>query len=398
MSPGLRTAKVAEMGSSHTPPESPPRAWAEVCLDRMRDNARSIAAVAGCPLMVVVKAGAYGHGLEETARALSTIPETAFSGVANVGEARRIAESGVNTPIYLLGATWAGEREEVVARGWIPCLSSLEEAQDFERLAAARRCRLTAHLAIDTGMGRGGFPMDQIPGLMDRLERMEHLKIDGIGSHFSSADEDSETTQRQIALFREALAMLGGAERFRWRHLPNSAGLSGYRDDSWNLVRPGLLLYGASPLPGKGPKVLPTMHLFSRVTLIRTLPAGHGISYGRTYVTERETRVATVGIGYGDGLPRSLSGQGAEVFVRGQRAPVLGRITMDQLMVDITALPEVREGDPVELFGDHIPVTEVAARAGTIPWEILTRITPRVTRFHSSRNVETSNPNARADL
>lgn len=385
------------MGSSCTPLESPPRAWAEVCLDRMRDNARSIAAVAGCPLMVVVKAGAYGHGLEETARALSTIPETAFFGVANVGEARRIAACGVTTPVYLLGATWAGEREDVVAQGWIPCLSSLEEAQDFERLAAARGTRLTAHLAIDTGMGRGGFPMDQIPGLMDRLDRMKHLEIDGIGSHFSSADEDPEATQLQIDQFREALAMLGGAERFRWRHLPNSAGLSAYHDDSWNLVRPGLLLYGASPLPGKGPKVLPTMRLFSRITLIRTLPAGHGISYGRTFVTARETRVATVGIGYGDGLPRSLSGQGAEVFVRGQRAPILGRVTMDQLMIDITDQPEVREGDPVELFGDHIPVSEVADRAGTIPWEILTRITPRVTRFHSCHSTENTNPDTTTD-
>jgi alanine racemase len=162
--------------------------------------------------------------------------------------------------------------------------------------------------------------------------------------------------------------------------LLNSAGLLGYDSDLCNLTRPGLMLYGASPLAGHQSKLSTVMRLKSRVTLSRWLPAGHGISYGREYVTSQATKVATVGIGYGDGYPRHLSGKGAEVFVGGRRCPILGRVTMDQIMIDVSDVPEVKEGDEVELFGPHISVIEVAEKAGTIAWEIFTGITTRVTR------------------
>jgi alanine racemase len=362
-------------------PVSPPRAWAEIDLAAFRKNLRVAREAAGGALMVVVKAGAYGHGLEELARALAG-EEIAYFGVANVGEARRIRAAGVETPIYLLGATWADEREEIVARGWTPCLSTLEEAVHFNRLAGEAGKRLPVHLAVDSGMGRGGFLMDELPGLMPALEAMEHLEIEGIGSHLPSADEDAEFTRGQIARYQELIAVLGGGERFKWRHLLNSAGLLGYDRGVCNLARPGLMLYGVSPLPGYQEKLATVMTLKSRVTLVRTLPAGHGVSYGRQFVTSRPTRVATIGIGYGDGYPRHLSGKGAEVFIRGLRCPVLGRVTMDQIMVDVTAVAGVCEGDEVELFGPNIPVAEVAAKADTIAWEILTGITPRVTRIH----------------
>lgn len=363
-----------------TPPPSPPRAWAEIDLSALRDNFRAARNAAGCELMAVVKAGAYGHGLEEVARTLAA-EEVAFFGVANVGEARRIADAGVGTRIYLLGATWAEERAEIVGRDWTPCISSLDEASHFDRLAADAGRRLKVHLAVDTGMGRGGFVAEELPERMQALEALPNLEIEGIGSHLPSADEDEEFTRAQFARFAEILKALGGPERFRWRHLSNSAGLLGYDRETCNLARPGLMLYGISPLPGHPLRPVNVMSLKSRVTLVRTLPAGHGVSYGRAFVTTRETRVATVGIGYGDGYPRHVSGHGAEVFIRGRRFPLIGRVTMDQIMIDVTD-SEVAEGDEVELFGAHVRVDEVAAKAGTIAWEVLTGITPRVVRIH----------------
>ena len=331
--------------------------------------------------MAVVKAGAYGHGLEEIARVLAA-EDIAFFGVANVGEARRIADAGVTTRIYLLGATWSEERAEIVARGWTPCISSLEEACHFNDLALLRGARLKVHISVDTGMGRGGFVAHGLPEIMRELESMPHLEIEGIGSHLSSADEDEEFTRGQFASYADTLRTLGGPERFLWRHLSNSAGLLGYGREFCNLARPGLMLYGISPLPGHPVQLKNVMSLKSRVTLVRTLPAGHGVSYGRAFVTTKPTTVATVGIGYGDGYPRHVSGNGAEAFIRGRRFPLLGRVTMDQIMVDVTG-SEVEEGDEVELFGPNIRVDEVAAKADTIAWEILTGITPRVVRVYA---------------
>ena len=331
--------------------------------------------------MAVVKAGAYGHGLEEIAKALGA-ENVAFLGVANVGEARRIRNAGVLTRIYLLGATWAEEREEIVARELTPCISSLAEAGHFNRLAAIRGLRLKVHLAVDTGMGRGGFVAQNLPEKLALLEQFGNLEIEGIGSHLPSADEDEEFTMRQFEQFHGILRDLGGATRFKWVHLSNSAGLLGYDQGICNLSRPGLMLYGVSPLPQFQQHLITVMTLKSRVTLLRSLPAGHGVSYGRQFVTTRPTRVATVGIGYGDGYPRHVSGKGADVWIRSRRWPILGRITMDQIMVDVTASDDVEEGDEVEMFGPNIPVTEIAAKADTIVWEIFTGITPRVMRCY----------------
>lgn len=362
-------------------PVSPPRAWAEVNLSALERNLETARRACGGEVMVVVKAGAYGHGLEEVTKRLES-DRIAFFGVANVGEARRIRNAGVRTPIYLLGATWAGEREEIVAREWTPCLSTLVEADHFNCLARDAGKRLKVHLAVDTGMGRGGFVLDQLPGMMGELERFTSLEIEGIGSHLPSADEDEEFTRDQIARYHRVIEELGGPARFKWRHLLNSAGLLAYERGECNLARPGLMLYGVSPLPIYQKDLANVMSLKSRVTLVRMLPAGHGVSYGRQFVTAKPTRVATLGIGYGDGYPRHVSGQGAEVWLNGVRCPILGRVTMDQIMIDVSDAGNVVEGDDVEMFGEHIPVAEVAEKAGTIAWEILTGITPRVVRCH----------------
>lgn len=385
ISPTLRLARAAVLTSltavNASFPVSPPRAWVEIDLAALRGNLAVARDLFPGKLMAVVKAGAYGHGLVDIARSLAG-EGIAFFGVANVGEARRIREAGVETRIYLLGPTWSGEREEIVARGWTPCISSVAEAMEFDHLAAARGVRLAVHLAVDTGMGRGGFVPENLPETMRELETLAHLEIEGIGSHLPSADEDEAFTRAQFANYEKIIASLGGADRFRWRHLANSAGLLGFDPGCCNLSRPGLMLYGVSPLPEYQAKLATVMTLKSRVTLIRTLPAGHGVSYGRQFLTTRPTRVATVGVGYGDGYPRHVSGKGADVWIRGRRFPVLGRVTMDQMMVDVTGGEDVTEGDEVELFGAHLPVAEIAALADTIVWEIFTGITPRVVRCY----------------
>ena len=362
-------------------PSSPPRAWAEIDLNALRHNLDVARRASGCALMAVVKAGAYGHGLVQVARALA--PEgVAFFGVANVGEARQIADAGVDTRIYLLGATWEAERAEIVARGWTPCLSTLAEAKHFSDLARAAGSRLKCHIAVDTGMGRGGFGVAEVARILPELEALPGIEIEGLGSHLSSADEDRGFTSKQFAQFSDLIESLGGRERFAWLHLSNSAGLLAYDNSPFNLVRPGLMLYGISPLPEVQTPLRCVMSLKSRVTLVRELPPGRGISYGHEFTTERPTAVATVGVGYGDGYPRALSGKGTEVAIRGRRCPIIGRVTMDQTMVDVTDT-DVRAGDEVELFGPTIRVDELAAKAGTIAWEILTGITPRVTRIHN---------------
>ncbi len=331
--------------------------------------------------MAVVKAGAYGHGLEEISKVLEE-NGIAFLGVANIGEARRIREAGVLTPVYLLGASWDGEREEIVARDITPCISTVAEAAAFNAIAERRHVVLPVHLAVDTGMGRGGFLPGEIPEKITEMANFHSLSFEGIASHLSSADEDADFTNRQITTFREAVESAGGTSKFKWRHLSNSGGILGFERGSCNLARPGLMLYGVSPILSCQENLCCVMSLKSRVTLVRVLPIGASVSYGRSFIATKPTRVATVGIGYGDGYPRHVSGKGAEVFIRGKRHPLIGRVTMDQVMVALPDDSDVSAGDEVELFGNNIAVGEIATLADTITWEVFTGITPRVQRIY----------------
>lgn len=355
--------------------ESPPRAWAEIDISALRANyhyARECSG--GSEVMAVVKANAYGHGYENVVRALSEM-EPAFYGVANVREAREVRRVMPEARVYLLGIANPGEYEEIVRSDFTPCASCLSGLEAYGDLAVQMGKVQRVHIAVDTGMGRGGF----LPGSteLEQALRYEHpgIQIEGVGSHLPVADEDEEFTQRQMAAFGQIGT---GAERYR--HISNSAGLMHYDGGRTNLVRPGLMLYGVSPLAEYQARLRPVMRLCSRVSIVRAVPAGQGVSYGRTYVTERDSLIATVGIGYADGLPRAVSGNGARVWINGEYAPIVGRVTMDQIMVDVTELAEVSAGDVVEVFGPNVPVTEVAEAAGTIPWEIFTGIAPRVMR------------------
>ncbi len=362
---------------------SPPRAWVEVDLEAIAHNldiARQ--ALPGTGLMPVIKAGAYGHGLEPVARRLDN-DGIVFFGVANAGEARRLALAGIRTTPFILGPSFPEEREEIVLNNWCCTISTLEEASHFESLAALHGKEFPVHLALDTGMGREGFLPSEIGGIVEPLKGMRHLVIEGVMSHFPSADEDVPFTQDEIERFTHCLGLLQQHFSLRHRHIAASAGELGYEIPAANLARPGLLLYGVAPMASIYDGVLrPTLRLCSRVSLVRELPAGHGVSYGRTHITEAPTRVATIGIGYADGWTRHLSGKGARVWINGHSCPMLGRVTMDQIMADVSLVPGIVPGDEVELIGPHISVTEVAERAGSIVWEIFTGLGPRLPRLY----------------
>ncbi|MDO4954605.1 MAG: alanine racemase [Akkermansia sp.] len=361
--------------------ESSPRAWVDVDLEAIAHNldiARQ--ALPDTALMPVIKAGAYGHGLEPVARRLDA-DGIAYFGVANAGEARRITLANLRTKPFILGPTIPDERAEIVEQGWCCTISTMEEARHFQSLAALGNRTFTVHIAVDTGMGREGFLPTELGGVAPQIAALPNLFVEGVMSHFPAADEDVPFTQDEIGVFTDCVQTLSQHFDLRYRHIAASAGELGYEIPCANLARPGLLLYGVAPMASIYDGVLrPTLRLSSRVSLIRELPAGHGVAYGRTYVTDRPTRVATIGIGYADGWSRRLSGAGARVCIRGQFCPMLGRVTMDQIMADVTHVPDAAPGDEVELIGPHIPVTEVAERAGTIVWEIFTGLGPRLPR------------------
>ena len=336
--------------------------------------------------MAVVKADAYGHGKESVSKAIAA--EVDWFGVANVTEAIAIRNSGVDNPILVLGPLLPHERAIAVDAGFGIPVSNLEEVEAFAALGSAAE-PVSIHAVADTGMGRMGALEEDFPALVEAVRRHETLTLAGIASHFPVADEDEAYTREQIARFDALLEPLD-LDRSVVVHLGNSAGLFGFPAELTHdsaLVRAGLALYGISPLgePSQG-TLLPAMSLISHLTLIRELPAGCSINYGRAFITDRPTRVGTVGLGYGDGYPRSLSGNDADVWIAGARCRVLGRVTMDQIVVDLTDAPgTVEVGTPVELFGRNIPVTELAEKAGTISWEILTGITSRVARVYRQR-------------
>lgn len=363
--------------------EPPPRAWVETDVEAIAHNLAVVRSAADNMMqMPVVKANAYGHGLEPVARRLDA-EDVAFFGVANVHEARRLQKAGVRTRPFILGPTLPDEREEVVLNDWGCTISTLAEAEHLHSLAALHGRVFAAQMALETGMGREGFLPAELGQVVPQLAALSHLRVEGIMSHFSAADEDGAYTRAQAALFDACASEVAQHLPLRYRHIAASAGhLGPYAATCANLARPGIVLYGVSPLDcPRADRLRPALRLLSRVVLVRELPAGQGVSYGHTYTTSAPTRVATIGIGYADGWPRHLSGRGAYVCIAGQRCPVLGRVTMDLLIVDAGAVPHVAVGDEVELIGPHLPVQQVAEWAGTIPWEIFTGLGVRLPRL-----------------
>jgi alanine racemase len=332
-------------------------------------------------MMAVVKANAYGHGAPAVVRALAGRVE--MFGVADVNEAREVRAHAPETPVFILGPALPSERAEVVRGGLIPAVSNVEEARAYHELAG--RQRVPIHLDIDTGMGRIGIWQEEAVAAARAIMALPGVEIVGIASHLPSADEDEAFTSEQLVRFRSIVAELRALGlREPLLHVANSAGAFGFPMERREMVRAGLSLYGVSPLPSFQAKLRPVLTWKARVTLVRDVGPGRGISYGRTFMTSRSMRVATLGVGYADGYQRHLSHRGAEVLVAGHRCPLLGRVTMDQIMVDVSAVPAVQPGDEAVLLGseggEEISAAELAQKAGTIPWEIFTGIGRRVAR------------------
>jgi alanine racemase len=370
------------------------RCWAEIDLNALRHNVAAIREHAGADvgILAVVKANAYGHGVIELARELRYLVE--MFGVASVAEALQLRRAAPDTPILVLGPALPEEREAMVRHGMIPVVSSLDEARAYDALAQALKLAepFPIHLKVDTGMGRIGVWHEEALAAAREIAALPGVRFAGVATHLPSADEDAEWTSAEIAAWETLVASLrqAGIEAPAVHALQSAGTILFHRQelvhDGADLIRPGLILYGSSPVPEFQSRLRPVLTWKSRVTLLRDVPAGRSVSYGRTYVTPGPARIATVCAGYADGYPRHLSNAGAHVLIGGRRCPILGRVTMDQILADASAVDGPAVGDEVVLIGrqggEEIPVSELAEKSGTIPWEIFTGISSRVVRYY----------------
>lgn len=372
------------------------RTWAEVDLDAVESNYRAIRTCLRPETKVccIIKADAYGHGAERLARLYESLGADWFA-VSNLEEAEQIRRTGVKLPILILGYTPPDRAGELAENGFVQSIVGPEFAAELSHEAVKAGVTVRTHIQIDTGMTRVGFfyqnperDAEAIDGI-EQACRLPGLNAEGIFTHFASADEGMdgrEYTQRQFACFTGAIAEL---ERrgihFRLRHCANSAAIFDYPEMQLDMVRPGVILYGMMPSGSILRKIAlkPAMALKSTVALVKTVPPQTCVSYGRRFTSKRDTVVATVPVGYADGYLRRY-GDGACALVRGKRAPVVGRVCMDQLMLDVTDISGVETGDTVTLIGrdgdEAVTADDIADASGTINYEIVCGIATRVPR------------------
>jgi alanine racemase len=360
----------------------------EVNLSRLTANYQAIrAAVAPAKVMAVLKANAYGHGLIETARHLVGVGAD-YLGVAYLEEGIWLRENGIETPILVMGGLLSDQTPLYLEHDLTVTASSVEKLQQIERTAQLLGVRAKVHLKIDTGMERIGVHYYSASSLLETSLACQHCEIEGIYSHFANADAADLTSARiQLDRFQEVLQFYAKRNLpTPMRHIANSGGILQLPESHLDMVRPGILLYGVYPSAEvqRPVAVQPALSWKSRVVYFKVVLPGHPVSYGSTWQSDVMTRVITIPVGYGDGYFRSMSGQ-AEVIVRGRRYPVVGRICMDQMMVNI-GWDSAYNGDEVILLGESgdqaITCEQLAAWAGTIPYEILTNINTRVPRVY----------------
>lgn len=368
----------------------------EIDLNALTANFHTATALAdGRPVLCVVKANAYGHGLVPVSRALLAAGATHL-GVATVAEGAALREAGFDVPVLLLGGYTGEDAPEIVAAGLTPALFSRHLIDPLCRAAKEAGRRLSVHVKVDTGMGRIGFTPQEAPGVIRELAGMADLRVEGVFTHFAEADlADSPAAALQLKVFAEVHAALGEkADDIPFWHAANSAalmrGLTGGEGGGATLFRPGIMLYGVPPGAGFSTSVtlVPVATWKATVVQVKEVPKNTPISYGRTFVTQRPSRIATLPVGYADGFRRHLSGNG-HVLLQGQRAPVVGRVCMDMIMVDVTDLPgPVSAGDEAVLMGRQgaaeISATEIGTASGTIAYDILCGISERVPRRYLS--------------
>ena len=351
------------------------RCWVEVQTEALRHNIDAIRARTSAGIMAVVKANAYGHGTGHAVRALAG--RVAVFGVANLKEAREVRAACAITPVFILGTALPCERESIVREGFIAAVSSTAEAAAYGQFGKA-----ALHLVVDTGMGRMGVWKDDALSTAREILALPGVVLSGVCSHLSCADSDAAFTTAQLDSFGPIAAQIAAmSPRPLAIHVENSAATLAFPAYASSIVRCGLALYGISPIAEFQPLFRPALSWKTRVLLVREFGAGRGISYGRTFVCERPMRIATLAAGYADGYPRQLSGSGASVLIHGQRCPLVGRVTMDQIMVDVSSVANAAPGDEATLLGGELTADELAEKAGTIPWDILTGIGQRVARI-----------------
>ena len=366
----------------------------KISLDAIERNFDAVLEKAGVPVMAVVKADAYGHGAVQIARLLQD--KCAFFGVSSMLEAMELRKAGLKNPILILGHTPISAFSTAICEGIRPTIFHYEDAEALSHAAQQLGKTAAFHFAVDTGMSRIGFQADAASAdICVQISQLPNLHAEGIFSHFATADcADLARATEQAARFDAFVDMLKvrGLE-IPIRHLDNSAGLMNFTQH-YEMVRSGIVTYGMYPSDDVNPELLslePAMQFLSRVTHVKTLPAGREVSYGGTYVTTKPTIVATIPVGYADGYRRCLSGK-FYVLIRGRKAPILGRICMDQMMVDVTDIPGVERGDRVVLMGrdgeETITIEQIAAAADSFNYEFVCGISRRVPRIYS-RNGKT---------
>lgn len=349
-------------------------------LSALAHNLHQVKSIVGqnTKVMGVVKADAYGHGLVAAAKTLEKNRVHSL-GVAHFHEAMELRNRGISIPIAILcGIRTKEEVEGAVSQGLVPTLFDLAAAEALAAECARKKTAAKAYIKVDTGMGRLGAPASELGQFLNQMIRFKEIQIQGLTSHLSSADDsDPEFTETQIRRFRKAIETSRAAGLdLPFNNLANSAGLMKFKDAHFDMVRPGIMLYGGLPSPGFNPPVVlkPVMRLSAEVIQVRDFPDHTPVSYGRTYYTEGPRSIAVLSAGYSDGLPRTLSNRG-KVLVRGEKVPVTGRVCMNMTMVDVTGMRDVKPGDEAVFLGtqdeEKITVDDLASWAGTISYEIL---------------------------
>lgn len=367
------------------------RTWAEINLDNIVHNMKSIRAVLpqGTKFLGVVKADAYGHGAVAVAQVLEQNGAD-YLAVAGIDEAVQLRREGIGMPILILGHTPPEFVSELIANNLTQTVTNLAKAQEYDAAATACDGRLRIHIKLDTGMSRLGFlcageRFEQGVKNVAGACRLPHLIAEGIYTHFAMSDEPGaeaeEYTHQQFKLFMDMIeALESEGITFSIRHCANSGAVEGYPETVLDMVRPGILLYGYGDTAKKF-DLRPCMRLVTQIGTVKHYEAGTRVSYGGTWTAGRHTRMGVIPIGYADGLQRCLSGKG-EFYTEGGYAHQVGRICMDMCMIDITDVPAADVGSEVEIFGEHTDLEKLAAQAGTISYELLCAVGKRVPRVY----------------
>jgi len=360
--------------------------WAEINLEAIAHNIKQLHQhlQPGTQLMAVVKKNAYGHGAVQVAKA-AVAAGAEWLGVYSLEEGMELRDAGITAPVLILGAIPRAQAATVVESKLTPTVIEPKLPQALDRAAQDLNTTITVHVKVDTGLNRYGASLGDIAGLLHFIAGLGRVRVGGLYTHFASSDEpDRRTTDTQLQRFLEAAANLPEP---KFLHAANSAAILRFPETHLNLVRLGIAMYGAYPSPATGRAVplRPVLSLKSRVIRLHWMSPGEGVSYGLTWIAEKDALMALVPFGYGHGLPRLLSNRG-QVLVHGQRVPIRGRVCMDQCVVDVTAVPEVKVGDEVVLLGcqgsEEITADEIANWADTISYEVFTGIWTGLRRIY----------------